>query len=83
MFYLPMITRVQIRFIDSDLAAVIRLRLAGVGLLLSALVSPFLFDRFGILMGTAGTAILLIAIGLIGALLERRFTVDDQATGGT
>jgi MFS family permease len=85
MFYLPMITRVQSRFSDGDLAAVIRLRLAGVGvgLLLSALISPFLFDQLGILMGTAGAGIMLIAIGLAGALLESQVTAKDQSAGGT
>jgi MFS family permease len=85
MFYLPMITRVQTRFTDSDLAAVIRLRLAGVGvgLLLSALMSPFLFEQLGVQAGTAAAGLMLIAIGLAGMFLESRVTKPDHTAGGT
>lgn len=70
LFYLPMMARLQARFAGADLAAVIRLRLAGMaaGLLASALLAPALFAGFGAVATICGAGAAVALVGLAGAL---------------
>lgn len=69
MFFLPMMTRLQVNLAGADLAGVVRLRMAltSAAMVAGAALGPWLFRVFGAAITVGGCGVLIACTGLVGA----------------
>jgi len=78
-FFVPMITRMQTVFHGHDIARVFRLRLVvmAAAMLAASLVATWCFETLGAVATQLGCGLIILAAGVIGAVLCRRIEARE------